>query len=325
MSSHPGEIRFGNYRVEEELRSGVVSTTYKAVHEPLGKHVAIKTLNMQLLETSSFADHLDREAKVLADLAHPNVVLLLEAKRLASGRPYLVLEYVDGWSLHDLLAKKHCLGVDVALAVAIGICAGLDHAHERGIVHRDIKPSNVLLAKSGTVKIIDFGIAQRTRSERVEPETENEAFGTPAYMSPEQILGDFVDGRSDLFSLGVVLYEMLAGSRPFDAASAPRPVQRIRRDAPLPLSGRVRSVPRSVERVVMHLLEKSPDDRYANAGIALDRLRAALRSITKEDPSMIVRNALIEAGLLEGKVRRKEATLGWARACRQVLRRWFSG
>jgi eukaryotic-like serine/threonine-protein kinase len=320
------EIRFGAYRVVESLGSGAISTIYKAVQEPLGRVVALKALKTQISPTSSFGEQLDREAKILRDLAHPNVVLLLDVARTASGRPFLVLENIDGPSLQQVLAKKRALGVEPSLAIAAGICAALEHVHERGVVHRDVKPSNVLLTRGGVVKMIDFGIAQRVRtasvsdafggegitpSGRIAPEAVKDAFGTPAYMSPEQILGDFVDARSDLFSLGVVLYQMLSGSRPFEApssreeggrssrppASADRSAaQRIRRDAPAPLRERAPHVPRSVERVVMRLLEKAPAERYASASDVLERLHRELRALTRDDPTSLARSALVETG-----------------------------
>ncbi|MBX3220840.1 MAG: serine/threonine protein kinase [Labilithrix sp.] len=326
------EIRFGGYRVEGTIGSGALATIFKAVQEPLGRVVALKALNTQIAPTSSFGEQLDREAKILADLAHPNVVLLLEASRTASGRPYVVLEWVDGPSLEDVLAvttkdatsrrardkaaARTKLGVPAALAVACGICSALEHVHERGVVHRDVKPSNVLLSRTGHVKLIDFGIAQRPRtasmsdtlgtegitpSGRMAPEQIKDAFGTPAYMSPEQILGDFVDGRSDLFSLGVVLYQMLSGSRPFETPGADdskrSAAQRIRRDAPAPLRERAPHCPRAVERIVMRLLEKSPNDRYPSAGVVKERLEAALRAETREDPAALLRQALVDCGL----------------------------
>lgn len=322
------EIRFGAYRIVETLGSGAISTVYRAVQEPLGRIVALKALKTQISPTSSFAEQLDREAKILRDLAHPNVVLLLDVARTTSGRPFLVLENIEGPSLHQVLAKKRVLGVEAALAIAIGVCAALEHVHERGVVHRDVKPSNVLLTGNGVVKVIDFGIAQRARttsvsdtfgaegvtpSGRIAPEAVKDAFGTPAYMSPEQILGDFVDGRSDLFSLGVVLYQMLSGSRPFEMpskdegprrSSRPPPqadrsaAQRIRRDAPAPLRERAPHLPRSVERLVMRLLEKAPNERYANASDVLERLQRELRALTRDDPTSVVRGALVETGFV---------------------------
>jgi predicted Ser/Thr protein kinase len=313
------EVRFGPYRIAETLGSGSLSTIYKAVHEPLGRTVALKALKSQMAPTSSFGEQLEREAKILVDLLHPNIVMLLDQSRSPSGRPYLVLEYVDGPTLAKLLAKKKRLPVEAALAVACQVCTALDHAHRRGVVHRDVKPSNVLLTKGGVVKMIDFGIAQRARtvsvsdaegitpSGRFAPEQSKDAFGTPAYMSPEQILGDFVDARSDLFSLGVVLYQMLSGSRPFEAVGEDgRPSQRpgapsrgVRREAPAPLRERAPHVPRAVERVVMRLLERSAQDRYASAGTLLERLEDALRALTREEPAAIVRGVLAEAGFAE--------------------------
>jgi eukaryotic-like serine/threonine-protein kinase len=319
------EIRFGNYRVVEALGSGALSTIYKAVQEPLGRIVALKALKTQIAPTSSFGEQLDREAKILRDLAHPNVVLLLDVSRTAAGRPFLVLENIEGPSLQQLLDKRRMLGVEAALAIAMRVCAALEHVHERGVVHRDVKPSNVLLTAGGLVKLIDFGIAQRARtasvsdafgtegvtpSGRMAPEVVKDAFGTPAYMSPEQILGDFVDGRSDLFSLGVVLYQMLSGSRPFEAppkegagrSSRPPAVtdrsaaQRIRRDAPAALRDRAPHVPRTVERLVMRLLEKAPNERHPNASEVLERLQRELRVLTRDDPAAVIRSALVDAG-----------------------------
>ena len=328
------EIRFGSYRVVEALGSGAISTIYRAVQEPLGRIVALKALKTQISPTSSFGEQLDREAKILRDLAHPNVVLLLDVARTPAGRPFLVLENIEGPSLQQLLAKKRLLGVETSLALACGICAALEHVHERGVVHRDVKPSNVLLTRTGVVKRIDFGIAQRARtasvsdtygtegitpSGRIAPEAVKDAFGTPAYMSPEQILGDFVDGRSDLFSLGVVLYQMLSGNRPFEA-NAPEhgkhgnqgspavrgdrsAAQRIRRDAPAHLRERAPHVPCSVERIVMRLLEKAPAERFASASDLLERLQRELRALTRDDPASVIRSTLVETGFATGEKR----------------------
>ncbi len=316
------ETIFGAYRVTETLGTGALSTIYKAVHEPTGRAVALKALKSEIAPTSSFGEQLDREAKILSDLTHPNVVLLLESGRLQSGRPWLVLELVDGPTLHELLAKKKKLAVPHALAIACGVCSALEHVHERGVIHRDVKPSNVLLGRGGIVKIVDFGIAQRARTQsvsdalgtegitpsgRMAPEAMKDAFGTPAYMSPEQILGDFVDPRSDLFSLGVVLYQMLCGQRPFEGAEKDKKTsaQRIRRDTTPPLRERAPTVPRPIERIVMRLIEKSPVDRYANASAARERLESALRAITREDPASLVRAALADAGFAKVEPRRE--------------------
>jgi eukaryotic-like serine/threonine-protein kinase len=319
------EIRLGNFRVTETLGAGALSTIYKAVQEPLGRTVAIKALKTQIAPTSSFGEQLEREATILGDLAHPNVVLLLDHGRSASGRPYLVLEQVDGPSLQKVLAKKRTLPVPAALAIALGVVSALEHVHERGVVHRDLKPGNVLLAKSGVVKLIDFGIAQRVRTASVSdafgtesitpsgrraPEAVKDAFGTPAYMSPEQILGDFVDGRSDLFSVGVMLYEMLSGVRPFESSGdgGEKGGGRLRRDAPVALRERAPGVPRAVERMVMRLLEKAPSERYPTAAAVRERVEQTLRALTRDDPHRLVQQALVGAGFLRAE-RKSQASL----------------
>jgi serine/threonine-protein kinase len=301
---------FGPYRVLGELGSGAVSTVYRAVQEPLGREVAIKALKSTISPSSPFAAQLEREARVLASLGHPNVVALHDFVRTPT-QMWLVLELVDGFGLATILGKRARFGTEFAAAIGLEVARALAHAHARGVVHRDVKPANVLVSKAGEVKLVDFGIAQRERlpsaDEPLVRPTRSEAdaaFGTPAYMSPEQILGEIVDSRSDVFSLGVMIYQLLAGSRPFDRegdSDRRAAAQRIRRDPAPPLRDRAPEVPRALERIVMRCLEKLPADRYASADEVADRLEAYVRSRTSEKPSDIARRGLVVAGLLPGE------------------------
>jgi serine/threonine-protein kinase len=300
---------FGAYKVLGELGQGALSTVYKATQDPLGRAVAIKALKPTIGPSSPFAAQLEREARVLAELSHPNVVLLYDFVK-NEREMYLVLEHVDGFNLADLVKKaenrKLRLTYDVAAAIGAQIARGLAHVHERGVVHRDLKPQNIVVSRRGEVKLFDFGIAQREKlpsadipfSPRDE-KSEQAAFGTPAYMSPEQILGETVDARSDLFSLGVVLYQLLTGARPFEAkAEAKRAAsQRIRRDPPPPIRAKAPDVPRELEKVTMRLLEKNPDDRHASAEEVADLLEASLRARTRESATATIARALGDAGL----------------------------
>jgi serine/threonine-protein kinase len=294
--------RFGSCRVLEELGSGALSTVYKAIQEPLGRTVAVKALKSTIATTSPFAAHLEREARMLGELGHPNIISLFDFVK-TDLQMYLVLEYVDGPSLAELLSKNKKLRPEMVAAVGAEAARGLQHAHERGVVHRDVKPANILLAKAGEVKLVDFGIAQRERMPSFdEPlaHSDDAAFGTPAYMSPEQILGEFVDARSDLFSLGVVLYQMLAGTRPFDGDDPHdrrAAAQRIRRDPPRPLRTRVADVPRSLERIVMRSLEKLPVDRFTSAGALAGELDEFVREEWHGAPRALILRALKDAGL----------------------------
>ena len=300
------EPRFEGYRVVSELGSGALSTVYKATQEPLGRTVAIKVLKSTIAPDSPFAASLEREAHVLASLSHPNVAGLFGFVKSAT-EMYLVLEYVDGWSLAAVATKASRLPSEIVAAIGVEIARGLAHAHARGVVHRDVKPANVMLSKLGDVKIADFGIAQRERDARVaEPLTkidEAAAFGTPAYMSPEQILGEIVDARSDVFSLGVVLYQLLCGARPFergDEKDKRAAAQRIRRDPPIPLHRRAPEVPRALERIVMRMIEKLPVDRYASAQTVADHLQEFVASRTRASNTDLVLRGLSRAGLVVG-------------------------
>ncbi len=294
--------RFGSCQVIEELGSGALSTVYKAIQEPLGRTVAVKALKSTIATSSPFAAHLEREARMLGELGHPNVILLFDFVR-TDLQMYLVLEYVDGPSLAELLAKKKKLRPQMVAAVGAEAARGLEHAHARGIVHRDVKPANILLSKKGEVKLVDFGIAQRERMPSFdEPlaHSDTAAFGTAAYMSPEQILGEFVDARSDLFSLGVVLYQMLAGTRPFDGDDPHdrrAAAQRIRRDPPKPLRSHVADIPRTLDRIVMRTLEKLPGDRFASAAALAEELDNFVREEWRGPPNALILRALKDAGL----------------------------
>jgi serine/threonine-protein kinase len=292
------------FRILEELGSGSLSSVYKAIEEPLGRTVALKVLKSTIAPSSPFASQLEREARVLAELNHPNIGSL-HAFVKTQAHMHLVLEFVDGFSLAAVLKKRPGAPPDSVAAIGASVARGLAHAHERGIVHRDIKPANILISRRGDVKIFDFGIAQRSSDEPVglsAPRLEDvTAFGTPAYMSPEQILGETVDARSDIFALGVVLYQLLCGARPFergDEADRRPSAHRIRRDPPIPLHRRAPDVPLALERVVMRAIEKLPADRFQTADALaqnLEELASARSGLRSEE--LVVR-ALEHAGLV---------------------------
>jgi hypothetical protein len=310
------------FRVLEELGSGSLSSVYKAVEEPLGRTVALKVLKNTIAPASPFAAQLEREARVLATLSHPNIGLLYGFSKDAASM-HLVLEFVDGFSLAAIAKKKPILAPEVVAVIGAAVARGLAHAHERGVVHRDIKPANILVSRRGDVKVFDFGIAQREarpEDDALSPlRLENiAAFGTPAYMAPEQILGEGVDARSDLFSLGVVLYQLLCGARPFERGDDgdQRPAaHRIRRDPPIPLHRRAPEVPAALERVVMRAIQKLPADRYPTADAMAEPLEEiAMARSGLRGPAVLVR-ALEGAGLVTAS----EAQEGAAPARRKAM------
>jgi hypothetical protein len=300
------------YRVVEELGSGALSSVYKAVEEPLGRLVALKVLRATIPPSSPLAAALDREARVLAELCHPNIGLLYAFAK-TEARMHLVLEFVDGFSLATLLKKRPNVPPDSVAAIGAAVARGLAHAHERGIVHGDIKPANILVSRRGEVKIFDFGIAHQspalaTTSSAGEPVglsplrlEDIAAFGTPAYMSPEQILGERVDARSDLFSLGVVLYQLVCGARPFergDETDRLPTAHRIRRDPPIALHRRAPEVPAALERLVMRAIEKAPGDRFPSAQAMAERLEELCGARSGLGGDKLVVRALAHAGLV---------------------------
>ena len=274
MRLAPG-TRVGPYEVVALLGAGGMAEVYRARDTRLGRDVAIKVVSEALGTDRAFLERFEREAKLAASVAHPNVVALHDVG-FHDGKPYFVTELLQGESLRERLSKGS-IALPSALSWAAQMAQGLAAAHERGIAHRDLKPENVFITRDGHVKLLDFGIAklveavQEAKPHGILDETVSSSgsstgtgmvLGTPGYMSPEQVRGDQVDARTDFFSLGAVLYEMLSGQRAFPAASTVETGYAILHKEPEPLPA---AVPQQVSQVVHRCLEKEPSKRFQSA------------------------------------------------------------
>jgi eukaryotic-like serine/threonine-protein kinase len=260
----------GRYEVERTLGGGGMAVVYLARDGELGRPVALKVLADNLADDAELRQRFVREARLAARLSHPNVVRVYDAGE-QDGRPYIVMECVEGESLAELLLREGRLNPDRVAELGAQACAGLEHAHRAGLVHRDVKPANLLLTDDGTLKVADFGIAHAVGGTLV---TEvGTVLGTAAYLSPEQALGEGVTPASDLYSLGTCLYELLAGEPPYGHETLGELFSRREAGPPPRLAG----VPRELEAVVLQCLERDPADRPASAA-ELARLLAGSRS-----------------------------------------------
>jgi eukaryotic-like serine/threonine-protein kinase len=254
--------RIGNCRIVEELASGGMAVVYRAIQDPLGRTVAIKALKSSAATEEHITTRFEREAKSLAGLQHENIIHVYDFYK-ERGSLFIVMEYVQGTDLYDLLEKCGRVPYDVAAVIAMQVARALDYVHYRGVVHRDIKPANVMLSRQGGVKLMDFGIA---RDKSFDDLTETgTGIGTPAYMSPEQILGEKLDARSDIFSLGIVLYQMLTGKKPFVEDEQRSVMHKIRLERHVRVRKLNPEIPRELERIVDKCLEKQPRDRWRSA------------------------------------------------------------
>ena len=252
-----------------------MAVVYRAIQETLGRTVAIKALKPSIAVDSQFAKRFEREAHFMASLQHENILHVIDFVK--DGRSmYIVMEYVEGIDLYDLLEAAPVLPPEVAAIIALQVCRALDYAHFRGIIHRDIKPANVMISKSDEVKLMDFGIA---RDDKLADLTETgTGLGTPSYMSPEQILGDKLDFRSDIFSLGIVLFQMVTGQKPFVEDDTRTVMQKIRLDRYVSPRKLNPSVPRQLERILGRCMEKMPANRYPTTQALIDDLMEFLAS-----------------------------------------------
>jgi serine/threonine protein kinase len=262
----------GRYRVENVLGRGGMACVYLARDGELERPVAVKVLAEHLAGQAAFRDRFLREARLAAQLSHPNIVQVFDVGE-EEGTPFIVMECVEGSTLADELRTRGPLEPDEVVDLALQICGGLEHAHAAGLVHRDIKPQNLLLRPDGTVKIADFGIARAAETTKLTQM--GSVLGTAAYLAPEQALGEEVTASADLYSLGCVLYELLTGRTPHVFKTLPELVVKHREEAITPLRELRPEVPERVEAAVMHALARNPEYRPESAALFAEELAAA--------------------------------------------------
>jgi serine/threonine-protein kinase len=261
MSPLVGTLLSGRYRLDAQIGAGGMSTVYRAFDTTLERTVAVKLMHREIASDSDQLERFRREARAVAQFSHPHIVGVIDAGE-DDGRPYIVFEYVEGETLKDRIRRSGMLPVDESLAYAIEITRALGAAHTRGIVHRDIKPQNVLIDEEGMAKVTDFGIARSLDEPGLT--ADGRVLGTTDYVSPEQALGHAVNGQSDIYSLGIVLYEMLAGDVPFHGENQVAVAMKHVRDD-IPDIVRMRpEVTASVAAVVDRMTCKKLDRRYVD-------------------------------------------------------------
>jgi serine/threonine-protein kinase len=249
----------GRYEITGELGRGAMGVVYKAKDPTIGRTVALKTMRLDVhgLESAEMVRRFQNEARAAGLLSHPNIVTIYDAGE-QDGIFYIAMEFIQGTTLHELLAEQRILPADDIVQYSRQICRGLDYAHSHGIVHRDVKPANIMITANGMVKIMDFGIAKAGGSMT----STGQVLGTPNYMAPEQVKGKPLDGRSDLFSFGVILYEMLTGEKPFVGQNVTTIIYKIVNENPIAPRDLDVTVHPGLSAIVTKALAKSPEDRY---------------------------------------------------------------
>ena len=279
----------GRFRIEREIGTGGMGTVYRATHLGLERPVAVKIIKQEFAGDREVADRFLREARTMAKLRHPHAAMIFDAGNLPDGRHFIIMEFVEGTTLSEALTQDSRFSAERAVRIAVQICDVLEEAHQLGIIHRDLKPSNIMLNERG-VCVLDFGVAKVL----VTPDSttthattgSGQIVGTPRYMSPEQCLGQRVGARSDLYSLGVVLYEMLAGRPPFvDALPSAVLVKQATAPAP-PLPQMRPDIPKALTVAVHSMLAKRPEDRPRTAAAARLLLERSLVRRERETPEV---------------------------------------
>lgn len=301
--------QLGRYNIIGELGQGAMGTVYKAVDPLIDRVVAIKTITLSLAmdEKDEYEARFYQEAKAAGRLSHPNIVTIYDVGK--SGEvAYIAMEFLQGRELRDILNDGKRLPVGQTIDIVAQVAAGLAYAHEHGIVHRDVKPSNIMVVRDGHVKITDFGIA-RMASAAVRTQT-GMVLGSPKYMSPEQVMGKVTDQRSDIFSLGVMLYEMLTSQAPFTGENVNAIMYQTLNSVPPPPSSLSSDVPDMLNFIVAKALAKDLDDRYQDAKEFAADLRACRDRLPRSTESLDISNKpsvqLVEAITLAQRVDSRE-------------------
>jgi eukaryotic-like serine/threonine-protein kinase len=310
------------YEIEGPLGRGGMAQVFRATDRVLGRQVAVKVLDRRHKDDARFVTRFQREAQSAAGINHPNVVSVYDTGS-EDGNHFIVMEYVDGDTLDDLLRREGPLSPGRAVALAEPVARALEAAHQKGMVHRDVKPGNIMVDHSGTVKVVDFGIARAAATDTLTQT--GTVLGTAAYFSPEQAQGETVDARSDVYSLGCVLYEMLTGQQPFKAESPLAVAFKHVREDPVPPARLNSSVPPELDAVVMTAMAKDPAARYPSGGAMREALSATAtgempaavgvaptQQVAAGDTSVMTRPATTPATVPPGERRGAPAWLPWA-------------
>lgn len=269
--------QLGRYRILEVLGQGAMAVVYKAHDPQIDRTLAIKVLREEKCIDQEYRQRFLREAKAAGNLSHPNIVTIYDVGE-ANNRPYIVMELVEGVPLDKMMKDTSDITTNQSLDITLQLAEALDYAHKNGVVHRDIKPSNIIFpAKGNTIKITDFGIAHLENHDMTQHTQMGEVLGTPQYMSPEQVLGQAVDGRSDLFSVGVVLYQMLSGQKPFTGNTVASLLFQIATEEPKPIDNVARGSSPAIRNIVNKLLKKQPEKRFQSGQELADSLNRIIK------------------------------------------------
>jgi eukaryotic-like serine/threonine-protein kinase len=309
QGSYIGKEIAGQFRILQRIGSGGMGAVYKAEQPDMNRFVAIKILHPKYVSRPDLVSRFRREARAMSHLSHPNTARVYMYGQLEDNACYIVMEYLEGKNLAQVTRAEGKLEPARAVNIMVQVCGALEEAHRQGMVHRDLKPENIFLTSQGGIadfpKVLDFGLAKVTQRE-MRPGSliltqEGMVFGTPEFMSPEQARGQQLDARSDIYSLGCILYEMLTGKLPFDAAQPMDYLALQIRGTPIPLGERIAglNLPEGLDKVVMKTIEKDPDNRYPSAADFAHALKEclqegvrddAMRSVPRGDESQRVRN-----------------------------------
>jgi len=282
-----GPKKIGKYDVEKIIGRGGMGVVYKAIDAALGRPVAIKMMTASYAEDADLLKRFYREAQFTGNLHHPNIVTVYDLGDL-EGNPYFVMEFLEGESLDSIIGSRREVSLLQKLSYITQVCSGLEYAHRQRVVHRDIKPANVMVMKDGAVKIVDFGIARLGNDRLTRPQ---QVMGSYHYMSPEQINDKEVDARTDIFSTGVVLYQLLTGRLPFDASDVVSTLMKVINTPAPPLSEFVSGYPQELDEIVNKALQKNKEDRYQSAEeFSFDVLQVS-EKLTQEEIGGILQHA----------------------------------
>ncbi|HKZ52882.1 MAG TPA: protein kinase, partial [Candidatus Acidoferrales bacterium] len=284
MAEQPKK-KVGKYEILEELGRGAMGVVYRARDPSIGRLVALKTITPGLLDNPELLQRFYREAQAAGGLQHPNIVIIYDLGE-ADGLPYIAMEFLEGESLEKVIARQPAMPLGQKLNIILQLCRGLDYAHKHGVVHRDIKPANVIVMKDGTVKVVDFGIVRLSSTSMT---STGMVIGTVGYMSPEQAQGEHVDARSDLFSVGVLMYELFAYRKPFAGANVAVVLIKIVTEEPPALAQHAPQVPPQLCEIVHRCLHKNPNERFQSLEDLSLELEPLARALQRDMVEELVR------------------------------------